>query len=163
MLFQCSWHMCDSGMHLQLPDSVSLNSIMLQYTLNRIKKYLCTSEIVTVSKEQRIWQGKVWGLEYSFHVVPMTREQQRKITFFLSPALVCVLGEELPECSWSRSKLYSISVNGNTKNHPILLGIPPGVIRKTYSLERRLLPLTNKKKQILFVKEELNSILFYCA
>ena len=38
MLFQCSWHMCDSGMHLQLPNSVRLNSDMLRYTLNRKRK-----------------------------------------------------------------------------------------------------------------------------
>lgn len=38
-----------------------------------------------MSKEDRNWQGKVWGLEYSLRVVLVTRGQQRKIMFFLSP------------------------------------------------------------------------------
>jgi len=70
----------------------------------------------------------------------MKREQPRKkIKFFLPlpQPLVCVLGEEQPECSQSRSKFYSISLNGNKQNHPILLGIPYEVIRKTFTVGGR--------------------------
>lgn len=49
---------------------------------------------------------------------------------FFPPLLVCVLDEEQPASSWSRSKFYSISVNGSKQNHSILLGIPPGEIER---------------------------------
>lgn len=100
-------------------------------------KYLCTSGIIAVSKKERNQQGKVWASEYYFHVALMTREQQRKITFFMFPPHVCVLDEVLLECSWSGSKFYSLSVNENKKNNLIFLGTPPGVTRKTYASEGR--------------------------
>lgn len=101
------------------------------------EKYLCTYGIIAVSKKDRNRQGKVWGSEYSFHVVLMKRQQQGKITFLMFPPHVCVLDEGPLECNWSRSKFYSISVNENKENHLIFLGIHPGVTRKTYASEGR--------------------------
>lgn len=62
--------------------------------------------------------------------------REKSHSFFL-PHFVCVLDEEQPERFWSRSKFYSISLNGNKQNHSILLSIPPGVIRKTFVFEGR--------------------------
>ena len=78
---------------------------------------------------------------------------------FFPPPLAYILEEEQPQCSWSRNKFYSISVNGKKQNHPILLGIPPGVIRKTFAFEwrpwellRYLLWLHNLKKMLALLK-----------
>lgn len=113
MLFQCSWHMCSSGMHLQLP-------LVLDWRAPSSDTHSAAEEIPLCLWNNHCEQGgeKLAGKGLRFRIFPSrcsgdkrTAEKNHVLSFPPHPCF-CT-DEEQSDISWS--KFYSLSFNRSKK------------------------------------------------